>query len=112
MSKYTAADVLLLAKRWQNAKRSYLLVNPLQAKHLPAAPDAALQMMQCLGQKVAVHYPQARLVIGFAETATALGAAVAACLAPDCVYLQTTRESMPQVKNWLNFQEEHSHAVE
>ena len=112
MSKYTAADVLLLAKRWQNTRRSYLLVNPLQAKHLPSAPDAALQMMQCLGRKVAAHYPQARLVIGFAETATALGAAVAACLAPDCVYLQTTRELMPQVKSWLNFQEEHSHAVE
>ena len=112
MLKYTPENTLRLAKRWQNSRRGYLLVNPLQAKHLPAAPGEALQMMQALGRQVAARYPQARLVIGFAETATALGAAVAACLPPDCVYIQTTREDEPNVHNWLNFQEEHSHAVE
>jgi len=112
MNEYTQENTLLLAKRWQNSKRSYLLVNPLQAKHLPAPPGAALQMMRSLGRQTAAHYPQARLVIGFAETATAIGAAVADCLAADCIYLQTTRENEPTVEKWLDFQEEHSHAVE
>lgn len=112
MSDYTEADVLLLAKRWQNSKRSYLLVNPLQAKHCPSDPGRALAMMRSLGWQVAERYPQARLVIGFAETATAIGAAVADCLGPDCWYIQTTRENVLGDQSWLNFQEEHSHAVE
>ena len=33
---YQEQDVLRLARRWKNAKRSYLLVDPLQARrHLP-----------------------------------------------------------------------------
>lgn len=112
MSNYTEADVLLLAKRWQNSKRSYLLVNPLQAKHCPSKPGPALEMMHSLGRQVTAHYPQARLVIGFAETATAIGAAVASCLGADCCYIQTTREDVLNAESWVNFQEEHSHAVE
>ncbi len=112
MNEYSEKDLLRLARRWQNSKRSYLLINPLQAKHLPAHPAEALQMMNRLGRQAAAHYPQARLVIGFAETATAIGAALAACLPPDCFYLQTTREDAPPGHSWLNFQEEHSHAVE
>ncbi len=78
MHPYTAADTLRIAKRYNNPKRSYLLVNPLQAKHIPVSPAAALEMMGALGDQVAAKYPEARLVIGFAETATAIGAAVAA----------------------------------
>ena len=82
MHPYTAADTLRIAKRYNNPKRSYLLVNPLQAKHIPVSPAAALEMMGALGNQVAAKYPEARLVIGFAETATAIGAAVAARLGP------------------------------
>ena len=73
MHPYTAADTLRIAKRYNNPKRSYLLVNPLQAKHIPVSPAAALEMMGALGNQVAAKYPEARLVIGFAETATAIG---------------------------------------
>ena len=38
MHPYTAADTLRIAKRYNNPKRSYLLVNPLQAKHIPVSP--------------------------------------------------------------------------
>lgn len=110
MHAYTAADTLRVAKRYQNPKRSYLLVNPLQAKHIPVSPAASLDMMAALGAQVAAAHPEARLVIGFAETATAIGAAVAAGLGPDCVYLHTTRELL--AGDWILFQEEHSHAVE
>ena len=110
MHSYTAADTLRIAKRYNNPKRSYLLVNPLQAKHIPVSPGAAMGMMDTLGRQAAAQYPEARLVIGFAETATAIGAAVAAALGGDCVYLHTTRE--PRDGDWICFQEEHSHAVE
>ena len=86
MHPYTAADTLRIAKRYNNPKRSYLLVNPLQAKHIPVSPAAALEMMGALGDQVAAKYPEARLVIGFAETATAIGAAVAARLGPCLLY--------------------------
>lgn len=112
MLEYTAESTLRIAKRQKNAKRTYLLVNPLQAKHIPVSPSASLNMMRSLGSKLALKYPETKLVIGFAETATAIGAAVAECFGPECVYIHTTREEVPVVRNWLYFLEEHSHAVE
>lgn len=49
------------------------------------------------------------LVIGFAETATAIGAGVAVLL--NAKYIQTTREDIADVE-YLFFSEEHSHATE
>ena len=66
MQRYKENDILKLAKRINNSKRSYLLVNPLQAKHIPVSPSAALQMMTSLGELVSERYGDARLVIGFA----------------------------------------------
>ena len=113
MRKYTKDELLVLAKRYNNAKRSYLLVDPLQAKHLAVSPTAALEMMHTLGDMLREKYPSARLIIGFAETATAIGAAAATRL-NDCFYIHTTREPMGVVgeDSWLYFSEEHSHAVE
>lgn len=110
--QYISEQILRLTKRWNNSKRSYLLVNPLQGKHIPASPAASWEMMHCLGAQVAERYPGTKLVIGFAETATALAAVVAGCFGGDCVYIHTTREEIPGVGRWLMFQEEHSHAVE
>lgn len=112
MPSYTSQNTLRIAKRFQNLKRPYLLVNPLQAKHIPVQPLAALDMMGALGDLLARKYPRAKLVIGFAETATAIGAAVAGRIAPDCVYIHTTREAFPPAAHWIEFLEEHSHAVE
>jgi adenine/guanine phosphoribosyltransferase-like PRPP-binding protein len=108
---YTKEKILKLAKRYNNAKRSYLLVNPIQAKHIPTAPHEALGMMNALGDKLAALYPTARLVIGFAETATAIATAVASRI-DGCHYVQTTRENFSNVSDWIVFLEEHSHATE
>ena len=110
MKIYTADDVLRVAKRFNNKKRNYLLVNPLQGKHLPTSPTAALEMMDALGFKVAQKFSSARMVIGFAETATAIGAVVAKNLSDECFYLQTTRENF--AGKFIEFLEEHSHAPE
>ncbi len=111
MRNYTEQELLKLAKRYNNNKRSYLLVNPLQAKHLPVSPTASLSMMDELGARLCRAYPGTKLVIGFAETATAIGAGVASAW-EGCTYIHTTRECMSDVAEWVYFSEEHSHAVE
>ena len=110
MKAYAVNDVLRVAKRFNNARRNYLLVNPLQGKHLPTKPTDALDMMNALGSTVAEKFSAARLVIGFAETATAIGAVVAKNLSDECFYLQTTRENFSG--RFVEFLEEHSHAPE
>lgn len=112
MSKYTENELLRLAKRVNNTKRTYLLVDPMQGKHMPVSPSAALEMMYALGRKATEKYPETRLVIGFAETATAVGAAVAESISGDCAYIHTTRENIADVAEWAEFLEEHSHAAE
>ena len=101
-----------IAKRFNNQKRTYLLVNPLQAKHIPVSPKASLGMMKALGDMLANKYPDTKLVIGFAETATAIGAVVAESFSSKCVYIHTTRENVSGVVQWVQFMEEHSHATE
>lgn len=112
MNTYTADNILRIAKRFNNQKRTYLLVNPLQAKHIPVSPKASLGMMKALGDMLANKYPDTKLVIGFAETATAIGAVVAESFSSKCVYIHTTRENVSGVVQWVQFMEEHSHATE
>jgi len=107
--KYTFENILKIAKRYNNPKRSYLLVNPLQAKHISVSPDKTLGMIDALGNILHEKYPYTKLVIGFAETATAIGAGVASCFDEDCNYIHTTRED---ISDFVSFSEEHSHAVE
>ena len=110
--EYREKDLLRIAKRINNSRRTYLLVDPLQAKHMPVSPSRALGMMARLGELVAARCPEARLVIGFAETATAIGAVVARAINGDCTYMHTTREAVRGAKGYVFFTEEHSHATE
>lgn len=103
-------EMVSIAKRENNTKRTYLVVNRLQGKHIPVEPDQALGMFRALGEKVKERYlGQPLLLVGFAETATAIGAAVAVELG--AYYIQTTREEIPGVE-YLYFSESHSHATE
>ena len=45
-----------IAKRYNNKKRKYLLVNELQAKHMPVSPSLAINMMKELGNKLREKY--------------------------------------------------------
>ena len=45
MVKYTEQDLLCVGKRFNNKKRKYLLINPLQAKHMAVSPIQSLVMM-------------------------------------------------------------------
>ena len=105
-----SSDLVRIAKRENNRKRNYLVVNRLQGKHIPAKPAEALSMFRALAERMPQSYAGTRtLVIGFAETATAIGAALAAALGS--YYIQTTRENVPEAE-YLYFSEEHSHAAQ
>lgn len=109
-SMYHESDLVRIAKRENNKKRGYLVVNRLQGKHIPVVPDQALSMFGALADLLQEAYgTQKLLVVGFAETATAIGAAAAARLG--AYYIQTTREPMDGA-GCLYFSEEHSHATE
>ncbi len=106
---YTEDDLVRIAKRENNKKRSYLVVNPLQGKHIPVSPGRALRVFSELAGQLETYKEERLLVVGFAETATAIGAKLAAELGAG--YIQTTREEIPGV-DYLFFSEEHSHAAE
>lgn len=110
--RYTQQELMTLGKRYGNPKRSYLLIDPLQAKHLAVSPSAALDMMYTLGVHLYTEYPQVGCIVGFAETATAIAGAAASIFPADVLYVQTTREKLPGAKKVVEFVEEHSHAVE
>ncbi len=110
MIMYTETDLVGIAKRDNNPKRNYLVVNRLQGKHIPVPPHSAFEMFDMLAGRLKEAYGQEKLLlVGFAETATAIGARLAVQL--DTYYIQTTREQMPGVK-YLLFSESHSHATE
>ena len=107
---YNEEKLVGIAKRENNNKRKYLVVNKLQGKHVPVSPSQSLEMFRELAALVKDEYKNEKvLVIGFAETATAIGAAVAVEMNTN--YIQTTREIIDGV-DYLFFSEEHSHATE
>lgn len=104
MSQY-----IKIAKRENNNKRGFLIVNPYLGKHVPQKPREILGMFD----KTALLFPEdwnpkQTLVIGFAETATALGLHYAC--KNNCRFIQTTREHV--IGERIYFSEEHSHATE
>jgi hypothetical protein len=108
--------LLGIALRENNDKRRFLICNKLQAKHIPVSPEAALEYFGKLGNLVAsgCRRDERILVVGFAETATAVGAVVADYLCQvrnDIVYCHTSREPLPREALVAEFFEEHSHAV-
>lgn len=107
---YQQKDLVRIAKRENNTKRNYLVVDPLQGKHVPVEPSKALNLFKSLAEKFQGKYEGERLLlIGFAETATAIGAQAAITLGTK--YIQTTREVIPDAR-YLFFSEAHSHATE
>lgn len=107
---YTQQQLVRIARRENNKKRAYLVVNPLQAKHMAVSPHEALKLFETLADQIEKKYKkESLLLIGFAETATAIGAALAVKLNTN--YIQTTRESIEGVE-YLYFTESHSHATE
>ena len=106
-------DLIGIAERENNTRRNYLIVNNKQAKHVPVSPNEVLYLFNLLAMELKEKYEKEKLVIvGFAETATAVGAAVAVAFGKDALYLTTTREDIKKDYILAEFKEEHSHATE
>lgn len=106
---YEEKDLVRVAKRENNKRRNYVVVNPLQGKHMPVSPGEALKLFDCLADKIMLEDADKVLFIGFAETATAIGMEIA--IRYNAKYIQTTREAISDV-DFLFFTESHSHATE
>ncbi|MFF1505777.1 phosphoribosyltransferase domain-containing protein [Streptomyces sp. NPDC058326] len=98
----------------RNPKRAHLLVSSVLGKHVPQRPSVVYGSGLALGRRVRAllgdEEAARSVVLGYAETATALGHAVAdgLGLAP---YLHSTRRPVPGVARAGGFEESHSHAT-
>lgn len=138
-------DLFTMGIRANNPKRNFLFISKLLGKHLIVKPQV-VKMSGCLLSsllypnhpynirflleqlhsynidikteiKKSIKNKEKVLVIGFAETATGLGQAVASCI-ENSIYGTTTRdmilfdaETKEEVKNTFSFEESHSHAT-
>ena len=59
---YTEAELVRIAKRENNTRRKYLVVNRLQGKHIPVSPKEALQMFRSLAELIKEAYPSERRI--------------------------------------------------
>ncbi|WP_407077857.1 phosphoribosyltransferase [Streptomyces phytohabitans] len=119
-------DLMGLALR-RNPKRAHLLVSHLLGKHVPQRPGLVHGTGVDLGRRVRrllgdVEADRA-VVVGYAETATALGHSVADGVnegtgadestgaGTGATYLHSTRRAVRGVRAVGGFEEEHSHAT-
>ncbi|GAA0603547.1 phosphoribosyltransferase [Streptomyces crystallinus] len=105
-------ELLGLALR-RNPKRAHLLVSNVLGKHVPQWPSRVYGAGFALGEEVRELLGAAAagaVVLGYAETATGLGHAVADGIgvAP---YLHSTRRPVEGVERAGGFEESHSHAT-
>ncbi|GAA1699569.1 hypothetical protein GCM10009765_56270 [Fodinicola feengrottensis] len=95
----------------RNPKRAHLLVSTVLGKHVPTDPRHVHGAGLLLGRQVAVELAgRPAVVIGNAETATALGHCVAE--AAGTPYLHSTRRPIAGVRPYGGFAEAHSHATD
>ena len=102
------SDLVGLAVR-RNPRRAHLLVSQVLGKHVPADPGVVLAAAGRLAGAVEDELTGASAtVLGFAETATALGHCVAHDLGAP--YIHSTRRAVPSLSPYAGFDETHSHA--
>lgn len=132
-------ELLIMAARI-NKKRSFLFVSKVLGKHLPIQPQKGLltsaflaaryaetvKGLDCPGKENLIKSFSQNIsdfqgstfiprvinpvIIGFAETATALGHAFFDCF-EKAEYFHTTREEIAGLHSSITFEEEHSHAT-
>ena len=124
-------DAIAVEHRQANKKRDFLFVNRYQGKHIPCSPSdverIAEEMSNAVEREETILAEDKVIVVGFAETATALGYYVGNTLVKDGYNIrlitQTTREKVGRqlVENKnsdigkceeVYFSEVHSHATE
>lgn len=131
-NRYNFLDeqLFVVGKRDNNPKRSFLFVSKLLGKHIAVKPETVKaagfllsslkygfdnsSFVDCIKENSTPDYTNHAidcdvLIIGFCETATALGMAVASSI-EGSTYIATTREPVYGIGRLVTFEEEHSHA--
>ncbi|WP_256966393.1 phosphoribosyltransferase domain-containing protein, partial [Streptomyces griseiscabiei] len=107
-------DGLLGLALRRNPKRAHLLVSNVLGKHVPQSPAVVHGHGFALGRRVRELLGEAgartAVVLGYAETATGLGHAVADGVG-EAPYLHSTRRPVEGVHQAGGFEESHSHAT-
>lgn len=108
-------DELLAFATRANPKRAFLFVSKVLGKHWPCRPSAMRRTYDLLAGDLQ-DLPGPLLVLGMAETATALGHGVYDSLQRarpglDALYMHTTRHQL-DAEVALTVEESHSHAVD
>lgn len=116
LSDFNPDWLISVCKRENNSKRDFIFVNRIQGKHVPARPQEILHLFENLRVTITKDNRWDRkenvCVIGFAETATAIGHYIADNIPnKKYYYLQTTREKSSEPL-LVEFKEEHSHATD
>lgn len=98
-----------------NPKRGFLIVSHLIGRHLPTRPSRMREVMRDMASKIPADLPGPVIFIGMAETAVALGQGIhdawtTSARREDAVFIQTTRQTHPEMNVWARVEEEHSHA--
>lgn len=127
---FSTNQLFEIGKRDNNAKRNFLFVSKLLGKHLSVNPEIVratgyllsslrygfdnTDYINCIKNNIIPSYNNYAkeddvLVIGFCETATALGMSVAMSI-EGATYIATTREPIYGFKQLVTFEESHSHA--
>lgn len=123
-------QLFCIGKRDNNPKRGFLFISKLLGKHLVVKPQVVRAtgfllasliygfdnetFVNCIKDGLSPDYTRHAsdsnvLVIGFCETATALGMSVASAISGSH-YISSTREKIVGVPQLLTFEESHSHA--
>jgi adenine/guanine phosphoribosyltransferase-like PRPP-binding protein len=100
-------DLVGVAVR-SNPRRAQLMVSTVLGKHMPTTPSVVERAGSALGELVA-DGPTPTLILGYAETATALAHCVGRAL--QATVLHSTRRRVPGYDSAVSFEEEHSHAT-
>lgn len=133
-------DLISIGYRTNNSKRNFLFISKILGKHIEVRPDMCKVGGLLLASTIFIRNDKIGILInylknqndneklvkealkltyknkekiailGFAETATGLGMAVASAI-ENSYYITTTREDIKDIKSLFNFQEEHSHAT-
>lgn len=102
--------------RENNSRRKFIVINKIQGKHFPCSPTVTDAEFRKHAENVRQFVSDSKVkaknfvVIGFAETAVAIGAYIAREM--NAFYVSTTRERLPGCFEQITFEESHSHAAE
>lgn len=108
-------ELLDIAAR-ANPKRGFLIVSTLIGRHLPTTPAVMRSVMRGLAIRIPADLPGPVLFLGMAETAVGLGQGVhdawRNCTGRvDAHFIQSSRQTCPEMDLWATFEEGHSHAT-